>query len=260
MDGRPPTSAGNRPGSGLRPMSSARQPTSLALPSRSGIPGTASRLITASSNRPGTRSGFAQGVGVLSHINVVDRPMSQQGLVTPKTGVRTPRRQVQDKSYFMGLLRSKVNELTTEISRITKEIDLLSKEQSTYLTYEKRAEVQALELKNFQGQLADYNLFVDKLNTDVEMSDVQQEYRELKKMIYFVFVQNENEAVSIDSLFEQRQEREAQLSQLEAEISQERYVAENLTSTMSPELRQQYNELKKTDNNLQRSLEKFSKI
>ena len=180
MDGRPPTSAGNRPGSGLRPMSSVRHPGNLTLPSRSGIPGTASRLISASNNRPGTRSGLAQGVGVLSHINVVDRPMSQQGLVTPRTGVRTPRRQVQDKSYFMGILRSKINELTAEISRLTKETDLLSKEQSTYLTYEKRAEIQALELKDLQGQLADYNLLVDKLNTDVEMSDVQQEYKDLK--------------------------------------------------------------------------------
>lgn len=250
MDGRPPTSAGNRPGSGLRPMSSIRHPGSLTLPSRSGIPGTASRLISASNNRPGTRSGLAQGVGVLSHINVVDRPMSQQGLVTPRTGIRAPRRQVQDKSYFMGLLRSKINELTTEITKLTKEIDLLSKEQSTYLTYEKRAETQALELKDLQGQLADYNLLVDKLNTDVEMSDVQQEYRDLK-------VQNESETESIDRLFEQRQEREAQLSQLETEITQERYVAENLTATMSPELRNQYNEFKKVDNDLQRALEKL---
>ncbi|XP_042907610.1 intraflagellar transport protein 74 homolog [Parasteatoda tepidariorum] len=250
MDGRPPTSAGNRPGSGLRPMSSMRNSSNLTLPSRSGIPGTASRLITASNNRPGTRSGFAHGVGVLSHINVVDRPMSQQGLVTPRTGVRTLRRQVQDKSYFMGLLRSKVNELSTEINRLNKELDLLTKEQSTYLTYEKRAEGQALELKSFQGQLADYNLLVDKLNTDAEMADVQQEYKELK-------MQNETEAQAIDSLFEQRQEREAQLAQLESEITQERYVAENLTSTMSPELRKEYNELKKTDNDLQRSLEKL---
>lgn len=180
MDGRPPTSAGNRPGSGLRPMSSIRHPGTLTLPSRSGIPGTASRLVSASNNRPGTRSGLAQGVGVLSHINVVDRPMSQQGLVTPRTGIRTPRRQVQDKSFFLGLLRSKINELTNETARLTKENDLLSKEQSTYLAFEKRAEEQAMELKDLQGQLADYNLLIDKLNTDVEMSEVQQEYRDLK--------------------------------------------------------------------------------
>lgn len=86
----------------------------------------------------------------------------------------------------MGLLRSKVNELTAEITRLGKETDLLSNEQSTYLTYEKRAEVQALELKDLQGQLADYNLLVDKLNTDVEMSDVQQEYKDLKASL-FVF-------------------------------------------------------------------------
>ena len=55
--------------------------------------------------------------------------------------------------------------------------------------------------------------------------------------MYFFQVQNESEAESIDRLFEQRQEREAQLAQLEAEIAQQRYVAENLTATMSPELR-----------------------
>lgn len=59
----------------------------------------------------------------------------------------------------------------------------------------------------------------------------------LKLIFISIQVQNEAEAESIDSLFEQRQEREAQLAQLETEITQERYVAENLTATMSPELR-----------------------
>ncbi|XP_067136914.1 intraflagellar transport protein 74 homolog [Centruroides vittatus] len=246
MDNRPPTS--NRPLSGIRPFTSRRMST--GLPSRAGPPGTASRLITAASNRPGTRASVAQGIGVASHIMVTERPMSQQGLVTPRTGVRTQRRQIQDKSYFIGLLRSKVSELTAEIARMSREMESLSKEQSTYLTYEKRAEALAIEIKELQGELADHNLLVDKLNTDTEMSEVQEEYQDLK-------AHNEQETQVIDELFEQRQEKEAQVQQLETEIEQERHMTDNLISSMKPDLRKKYSDLKKTNQELQTQLEQL---
>ena len=40
-----------------------------------------------------------------SQIKVADRPVTQQGLRGIKTGSKGPNRQVQDRSYFMGLLR-----------------------------------------------------------------------------------------------------------------------------------------------------------
>ncbi|XP_013792112.1 intraflagellar transport protein 74 homolog [Limulus polyphemus] len=255
MDNRSSSSA-LRLNSAMRPPTSQRHPTSQRPPttitpmSRAGQPGTASRLISAASGRPGTRGSIAQGIGLSAQIAVNDRPVSQQGLVAPKTGSRVQQRQVQDKSYFIGLLRSKISELSTEISRMTKESESLSHEQSTYLTYEKRAEVLASELKDLQGELADYNLLVDKLNTDAEMDEVQHEYKELK-------AQNEQESKNIDLIFEERQAKEAIVRQLEAEIDQERYMAENLIAAMKPELKQKYSNLKESSQDLRNELNRF---
>lgn len=43
-----------------------------------------------------------------------------------------------DKTYYLGLVRSKINELNAEIARLNKEIENVSEENSSYLTYEKR--------------------------------------------------------------------------------------------------------------------------
>lgn len=45
-------------------------------------------------------------------------------------------------------------------------------EQSTFLAYEKRVKEAAAELTEQQAKLADYNLLVDKLNTDTEVREM----------------------------------------------------------------------------------------
>ena len=47
-------------------------------------------------------------------------------------------RTVQDRSYYVGLLLSKTQELNVEISKMTKEIDTFEQDNATYLTYEKK--------------------------------------------------------------------------------------------------------------------------
>ncbi|KAL8203067.1 UNVERIFIED_CONTAM: Intraflagellar transport protein 74, partial [Gekko kuhli] len=155
-------------GLGARPPSSSLRPPSAALLGSGIPPGTA---------RPGTR-GVPIGTGVVfsSQIKVADRPVTQQGLSGMKTGMKGPQRQVMDKSYYLGVLRSKINELTTEINKLQKEIDTYNQENSVYLSYEKRAESLASEIKEFQGQLADYNMLVDKLNTNTDMEEVMNDY------------------------------------------------------------------------------------
>ena len=55
-----------------------------------------------------------------------------------------------------------------------------SAEQSTYLAYDKRVKELAAELTVSQGQLADYNLLVDKLNTDTDRAEVELECAEVR--------------------------------------------------------------------------------
>ena len=75
-------------------------------------------------NRPASRGGQ---IGLQTSVRVADRPVTQQGLSGLRTGAgRTAgtaggpgaQRQFQDKSYFLGILRSKMSELQTEISRL----------------------------------------------------------------------------------------------------------------------------------------------
>jgi intraflagellar transport protein 74 len=61
--------------------------------------------------------------------------------------------------------------------------------------------------------LADYNLVVDKINTDTEKDEVDAECRELKE-------KNDQEMTQLEQLFSQRQQRETHIGQLEKEIEQ----------------------------------------
>ncbi|XP_072172439.1 intraflagellar transport protein 74 homolog [Diadema setosum] len=240
---RPPSSSGRKPTTGMRPPSGVRQPppgTAMRMPPGTGAPGT---------GRPGTRGGGPGASGVLdARINVADRPTTQQGLGGLKTGRKGPQRVVMDKSYFLGLLRTKMNELTTENNKLQREIDRINEENNSFLSYEKKAESLATEIKELQGQLGDYNTLVDKLNTDTEMDEVQEDFNQLK-------VENDLESKNIDSIFTTRQETESQIAQVSVEIQQCRRMADTLVEDMNPQMRKKYQQLKEENEMLSKKLE-----
>ncbi|XP_058481750.1 intraflagellar transport protein 74 homolog [Solea solea] len=233
--GRPVSRSGSVvPGSG-RPPTAVRPPP------------TAIRVATGMV--PGTRGGVPVSTpGVLSaQIRVTDRPVTQQGLSGMKTGMKGPQRQILDKSYYLGLLRSKITELTTETSKLHKEIDNYNQENSVYLSYEKRAEGMAAEIKELQGQLADYNMLVDKLNTNTEMEEMINDFNTLK-------AQNDREAESIDRIFTERREREEAVRAIEEEIKRERRVADEVVQSMPAAKQNKYFTMASTNEELLQEL------
>ncbi|XP_044032300.1 intraflagellar transport protein 74 homolog isoform X2 [Siniperca chuatsi] len=231
---RPPSNMGrpvSRSGSVVhvagRPTTADRPPPTAIRVATGMVPGT--------SGHPGMRGGIPIATpGVLSaQIKVTDRPVTQQGLSGMKTGMKGPQRQILDKSYYLGLLRSKINELTTETSKLHKEIDNYNQENSVYLSYEKRAEGLAVEIKDLQGQLADYNMLVDKLNTNTEMEEMINDYSILK-------AQNDSEAESVDSIFTERREKEEAIRATEEEIRRERRVADEVVQAMPGAKQEKY--------------------
>ncbi|KAJ0022728.1 hypothetical protein NQD34_014862 [Periophthalmus magnuspinnatus] len=229
--------ATQRPPSGLaRPVSrsgSGRPPTAVRPPPTAIRVGTG--MVPGTGGLPGMRGGIPIAVpGVLSaQIKVTDRPVTQQGLSGMKTGMKGPQRQILDKSYYLGLLRSKINELTTETSKLHKEIDNFNQENSVYLSYEKTAEGLAAEIKDLQGQLADYNMLVDKLNTNTDMEEMISDYNILK-------AQNDQKAESIDNIFTERREREEAIRAVEENIRKERRVAEQMVQSMPSAKQEKY--------------------
>ncbi|XP_029332301.1 intraflagellar transport protein 74 homolog [Mus caroli] len=244
--------ASNHKSSAPRPISrggmglTGRPPSGIRPPSGNVRVATAMPPTTA---RPGSRGGPLGTGGVLSsQIKVADRPVTQQGLSGMKTGMKGPQRQILDKSYYLGLLRSKISELTTEINKLQKEIEMYNQENSVYLSYEKRAETLAVEIKDFQGQLADYNMLVDKLNTNTEMEEVMNDYNMLK-------AQNDRETQSMDVIFTERQSKEKQIRSVEEEVEQEKQAADGIIKNMSPEKQVKYIEMKTTNEKLLQELD-----
>ncbi|XP_046870948.1 intraflagellar transport protein 74 homolog isoform X2 [Hypomesus transpacificus] len=238
--GRPMSRGSLMPGTG-RPPTAVRPPQTAIRVGTGMVPGTGVR--------PGTRGGAIATPGVLqsAQIKVTDRPVTQQGLSGMKTGMKGPQRQILDKSYYLGLLRSKINELTSETSKLKKDIDTYGQENSVYLSYEKRAEGLAGEIKDFQGQLADYNMLVDKLNTNTEMEEVMNDFNMLK-------AQNDREAQSIDVIFTERREKEEMIRAVEEEIDREKLAAEDIVKKMAPEKQAKYAEMKTNNEELLQGL------
>ncbi|KFP02412.1 Intraflagellar transport protein 74, partial [Calypte anna] len=202
-----------------------------------------------SSSRPCSRGVSSTTGGVLpSQIKVADRPVTQQGLSGMKTAVKGPQRQIMDKTYYLGLLRSKTNELTTEINKLQEEVEMYKQEKSVYLSYEKRAETLAGEIKEFQGHLADYNMVVDILNTNTDIAEVIRDYNMLK-------VQNDRDAQSVDKIFTERQATEKLIQGAEEDIEHEKVVADDIIKDMSQENQAKYMELKAANEKLSQELD-----
>ncbi|NXB23916.1 IFT74 protein, partial [Rhagologus leucostigma] len=201
-----------------------------------------------STARPGSRGGSLTPGGVLSsQIKVADRPVTQQGLSGIKTAMKGPQRQIMDKTYYLGVLRSRTNELTIEINKLQEEVEMYKQEKSVYLSYEKRAEVLAGEIKDFQGQLADYNMVVDILNTSTDMAEVISNYNMLK-------VQNDRDAQSMDKIFTERQATEKLIQAVEEDIEREKVVADDIMKDMSQENQAKYMEMKAANEKLSQEL------
>uniref|UniRef100_A0A8C4S8J8 Intraflagellar transport 74 n=1 Tax=Erpetoichthys calabaricus TaxID=27687 RepID=A0A8C4S8J8_ERPCA len=204
--------AGNKPRAG-------HQPTAVA------PPGT---------GRPGTRGSSVAPGGVLSaQIKVADRPVTQQGLSGMRTGMKGPQRQIMDKSYYLGLLRSKINELTTEISRLQKEIDTFNQENSVYLSYEKRYHLVI--------HPSIYYPTLDKLNTNTEMEEVMMDYNMVSKFPQYtdIFIENVCDEM---------------IRTVEQEIDNEKQAAENIIKKMPRDKQAKYAEMKITNQEILQEL------
>ena len=103
-------------------------------------------------------------------------PKSSRG---PKTG-STLRRQVQDKGYFIGLLRSKVNEINNEKNVLLRECDIMGKEEARIGVYRQKAENLAKELNDLNLDLMTYNEFLDRSRKGDDVNTVKEDTREIK--------------------------------------------------------------------------------
>ncbi|OQR96489.1 Intraflagellar Transport Protein 72/74 [Thraustotheca clavata] len=246
---------GTRPGTGQRP-GTGSQPLG-ALNAR---PGTGQRSALQSSGRPLTsRLGTGQvpatpgqsagyGVSLNTEVQVTDRPVTQQGMMGMRIGTAGPGRQVQDASYFTGKLHQKTSELMAEIEKINKEIEQDAKDKSQYAQLEKKYEQLAVEVRDLEGQLADYNLAMDKLRSATDPAEIRQVQEQLHN-------RNMKEAEEVDRIFIMRQDEERTTKHLENEIHNIHLKQEDKINQLAPNKLEKYRALLDENHHAEAELE-----
>jgi intraflagellar transport protein 74 len=155
--GIPGTASGAPPGTGgIRPGSGRNRP-----------PGTARLRTGVASSGPVTQA--AQGIALQTSVNVSDRPVTGQGMMGMRQSNPNAGRLVEDAAFYVGILRKRVTDISTEMNKLRNEIDNNSKESSQYSQLERKYETLIKSKEALEGQLADYNLALDKVMSTLQL-------------------------------------------------------------------------------------------
>lgn len=228
------TSAGIRPGSGRKPPGSARLRTGVA------------------PSGPGTQA--AQGFALSASVNVSDRPVTGQGVMGMKVQSANTGRIVTDAAYFVGLLRKKINDVNIESNKLKTEIEQQSKDNSQYVQLERKYETLSKSKEALEGQLADYNLALDKTRTSTDPEDVQQ-------MAIHMAEKNRQTGQELDRIFMQRKQRESETQQIEEQIEGQYRLIQKKIKELEPGKLRAYNDLLAKQRELQdRTMQSESRL
>lgn len=149
------------------------------------------------------------GVGQNTKVSVVERPITNHGVGgVLKAQTHGQGRQIYDRTYYMNLLKQKNTEIMNEINKMKTEVDDINKDNSTYLTLEKKYETLIKDVRKYEGELADYNLALDKYRSDTKPEDIEALYMHIKN-------QNDKQRAHLDLLFGEKRDYENEIQRIE---------------------------------------------
>ena len=113
-------------------------------------------------------------------MTAIDRPVTNHGMSGIKIQNQGPGRQIYDRSYYMNLLKTKNGEIVGEITKMKQEVEDTGKDNTLYLTLERKYEALIMDVRKNEGELADYNLALDKYRSDTKPEDIEALYMHIK--------------------------------------------------------------------------------
>lgn len=91
-----------------------------------------------------------------------------------------------------------------EIDKMKTEVENINVDNSTYLTLEKKYEALIKDVRKYEGELADYNLALDKYRSDTKPEDIEALFMHIK-------MQNDKQRVHSDALFAEKRDLETEI-------------------------------------------------
>ena len=143
----------------------------------------------------------------------------------------------------MNLLKSKNNEIVGEINKMKQEVEDINKDNTQYLTLERKYEALIKDVRKYEGELADYNLALDKYRSDTKPEDIENLYLHIKN-------QNDKQRAHLDNLFGDKRDMESEIQSYEQQIQDINFQNEARLNDLDPEQRNEYEKLKEENNML----------
>ena len=180
-----------------------QRPPSAQRPPTSGVP---------VGMRPPSRTRNGSEVTTPSRgIPVVNRPLSKQGL--PSAHTQSGGRQVADKSFFIGILRQKINDIVDEIKRLQDQIDQKKRGQSIQVSLNQQANDLHVQIEQCEAELADYNVLTDRIQSGVSVDEMIANFQELQQS-------NEQHELEVNRLFREKRDLESIVTDQEQQVQE----------------------------------------
>lgn len=187
------------------------------------------------------------GVMASSSLNIDARPVTQQGLTGMRTKALGPGRQIADKSYFLSELRSRLTAITGEITKMRAEEVNTGSGNAKYGQYERKYEEMIAEVRTLEGELADFNLALDKVRTNTNLNDIDRMFESLQE-------RNKVESGTGDQIFIKTKQHDKRTKELNSQIDLINQQASERIRQLGPDVAREYDELLDENSALQQAI------
>jgi chromosome segregation ATPase len=145
-------------------------------------------------------------------------------------------RMVFDASHYVGQIRRRITDLNNETSKLRAETDQITKDNSQYSQFEKKYEALIKSKDSLEGQLADYNLAMDKARTSTDPDEVLQ-------LAHHLADKNRHGSQELDRVFMVRKQREGEVAGLEEQLEAHYRAIQARINELEPGKLRAYNDL-----------------
>ncbi|TWW62811.1 hypothetical protein D4764_04G0014580 [Takifugu flavidus] len=138
--------------------------------------------------------------------SLTDRPLVSQGI--SGMPISAPCRQRKSKTYYLGLLQEKNQDIAAEISKLENHITKFSIDEADYLHVVEQNKTLAHDIKDLESQVADYHLLAGTPQYQTDANKLYIEYKRLK-------IKNDRETERNNNIFKKRAEVEESMKKLQ---------------------------------------------
>lgn len=188
-------------------------------------------------------------MGFQTDVNIPERLVTQHGISGMKTGTKGPERRIYDRTYYLNLIKQKNVDLQSEISKLKDEVETIKKDNQLYVSLERQFDDLIKEVRQLEGELADYNLALDKQRSDTKPEDIMA-------ILYHIQAQNEKQRHQLDDIFIQRKNKESEIAGIEEQIHDINMGFEERLNELDPDQRGQYERLREENTLLEQEIVK----